>query len=49
MNKEYIPQALDSDPHGILDVPDDAGEEEIRLAYLKKIKAYPPDRDPGGI
>ncbi len=46
MNKEYIPQALDLEPHRILDVPDDAGEEEIRLAYLKKIKEYPPDRAP---
>ena len=46
MKKEYIPQALDMAPHSILGVPEDAGEEEIRLAYLKKIKAFPPDRAP---
>ena len=46
MRKEYIPQALDTDPYGILGIPDDSGEEAIRLAYLKKIKIYPPDRAP---
>ena len=46
MKKEYIPQALDMTPHRILGVPEDSGEEEIRLAYLKKIKACPPDRAP---
>ncbi|OQY44306.1 MAG: hypothetical protein B6240_10740 [Desulfobacteraceae bacterium 4572_87] len=46
MKKEYIPQALDMPPHMILGVPEDAGEQEIRLAYLEKIKAFPPDRAP---
>jgi len=46
MKKEYIPQALDMAPHSILGVPEDSGAEEIRLAYLEKIKACPPDRAP---
>ena len=46
MQKEYDPQVLDKDLHKILGVTDDSGEEEIRLAYLKKIKEYPPDRAP---
>ena len=46
MRKEHIPPAPDMDPHGILGIPDDSGEEEIRLAYLEKIKIYPPDRAP---
>jgi len=33
-------------PHMILGVPEDAGAQEIRLAYLEKIKAFPPDRSP---
>lgn len=46
MEKEYIPRALDESPHGILGVSKDAGKEAIRLAYLEKIKAFPPDREP---
>ncbi len=46
MKREYIPYLPDEDPHKILGVSRDSGEEEIRLAYLKKIKAYPPDRAP---
>lgn len=30
----------------VLDVPDNASNEEIRAAYLKKVKQYPPDRYP---
>lgn len=35
-----------NDPWEVLDISRDAGEEEIREAYLKRIKAYPPDRYP---
>jgi curved DNA-binding protein CbpA len=30
----------------ILGIADDASTEEIRAAYLKKVKEYPPDRYP---
>ncbi|MGM0426588.1 MAG: J domain-containing protein [Thermodesulfobacteriota bacterium] len=35
-----------SDPRVILGVSEDAEKADIRRAYLKKIKAYPPDRHP---
>ena len=31
---------------GVLGIPDNASEEEIRAAYLKKVKEHPPDRSP---
>ena len=34
------------DPRGVLGVAAEAGEEEIRAAYLRKIKEYPPERAP---
>ncbi len=34
------------DPRAVLDVGAEAGEDEIRAAYLRKIKEYPPDRAP---
>lgn len=34
------------DPRRLLGVSDDAGDGEIRAAYLQKIKEYPPDRAP---
>jgi DnaJ-domain-containing protein 1 len=37
---------LNEDPRKTLGVSVDADEEEIRVAYLKKIKEYPPDRLP---
>jgi curved DNA-binding protein CbpA len=36
-----------SDPHAVLGVGPEAGDEQIRAAYLRKIKEYPPDRCPG--
>ena len=33
-------------PGEILGVGQDAGEEEIRAAYLRKVKEHPPDRSP---
>jgi hypothetical protein len=35
-----------TDPREVLGVPPNAGEEEIRAAYLVKVKEYPPDRSP---
>jgi curved DNA-binding protein CbpA len=46
MKKEYIPQALDMPPHSILGISENSGAEEIRSAYLEKIKKCPPDRAP---
>jgi DnaJ-domain-containing protein 1 len=37
---------LDEDPQNILGVSQDAAAEEIRSAYLNKIKEYPPERCP---
>jgi curved DNA-binding protein CbpA len=34
------------DPRQVLEVEAEAGEEEIRAAYLRKVKEYPPDRSP---
>jgi curved DNA-binding protein CbpA len=30
----------------ILGIPENASDEEIRGAYLRKVKEYPPDRSP---
>jgi curved DNA-binding protein CbpA len=34
------------DPRQILGIGPEAGDEEIRAAYLRKVKEYPPDRSP---
>ena len=34
------------DPRQVLGIDAEAGEEEIRAAYLRKVKEYPPDRSP---
>jgi hypothetical protein len=34
------------DPMEVLGVSPDAGEEEIRAAYVRKVKEHPPDRSP---
>lgn len=36
-----------SDPRAVLAVGPEADDEQIRAAYLRKIKEYPPDRCPG--
>jgi preprotein translocase subunit Sec63 len=38
--------ALEQDPREILGVARNAGDAEIRAAYLRKIKENPPDRSP---
>lgn len=35
-----------NDPHALLGVPADATAEEVRRAYLRRIKVFKPDRDP---
>ncbi len=37
---------LNENPQNILGVPQDADAAEIRTAYLKKIKEYPPEKCP---
>ena len=34
------------DPRQVLEIEAEAGDEEIRAAYLRKVKQYPPDRSP---
>jgi curved DNA-binding protein CbpA len=34
------------DPNEVLGVAPNAAEEDIRAAYLRKLKEYPPDRAP---
>jgi curved DNA-binding protein CbpA len=38
---------IQKDPRNVLGVSPEAGDEEIRAAYLRKVKEYPPDRAPG--
>ncbi len=40
------PSGLPEDPYAVLGVKPGAGDEEIRAAYLAKLKLYPPDRAP---
>ena len=35
---------LDEDPHAILGVRQGAGAEEIRAAYIDRVREYPPER-----
>lgn len=35
------------DPRTVLGVAQDASDEQIRAAYLRKLKEFPPDRSPG--
>jgi DnaJ-domain-containing protein 1 len=44
MTKNYNLPVLDENPHTIIGVTPDATPEEIRAAYLNKIKEYPPER-----
>ncbi len=34
------------DPRQVLELPPGAGDDEIRAAYLRKVKEFPPDRAP---
>ncbi len=46
MSRNNDVPVLEEDPRQILGVSVDAGEEEIRTSYVRKIKEYPPDRSP---
>ncbi|MGD8259184.1 MAG: J domain-containing protein [Desulfobacterales bacterium] len=46
MAKHYDIPTLNEEPQNILGVPPDAGPDEIRAAYLNKIKEYPPEKFP---
>lgn len=35
-----------TDPREVLGIDQCAGEEEIRAAYVRKVKEHPPDRSP---
>ena len=35
-----------SDPHDILGLPRDCGEEDVRRRYLELVREFPPDRAP---
>jgi curved DNA-binding protein CbpA len=35
-----------NDPYQVLEISPEAGDEEIRAAYLRKVKEFPPDRAP---
>lgn len=35
---------MSEDPRQVLGIGPEAGEEEIRAAYLRKVKEFPPDR-----
>jgi curved DNA-binding protein CbpA len=37
---------LPLDPRAVLEVEAEATDEEIRAAYLRKVKQFPPDRNP---
>lgn len=38
--------AVSLDPRRVLGVGEDATDEQIRAAYLRKLKEFPPDRSP---
>jgi len=46
MTKNHNLTVLDENPHAIIGVTPDATPEEIRAAYLNKIKEYPPETFP---
>jgi hypothetical protein len=46
MANHYDFPIFDENPLNILGVPQDAGPDQIRRAYLNKIKEYPPEKFP---
>lgn len=37
-------QTKERNPWSVLDVSEDASDDQIRAAYMQKVKQYPPDR-----
>jgi curved DNA-binding protein CbpA len=46
MKKVMEKPGLPTDPRAVLGVAPDATDEQIRAAYLRKVKEFPPDRNP---
>ena len=46
MNQDMLESKPSPDPWALLGISADAGDEQIRAAYLRKIKEFPPDRNP---
>jgi len=46
MGHEQGALSAHDDPREILGVEVDASEEQIRAAYLRKVKEFPPEREP---
>lgn len=46
MNRKRLAITFDKDPREILGVAQNAGDAEIRAAYLRKVSENPPDRSP---
>ena len=44
--EKTTPRFHESTPYEVLGVPETASIEEIRKAYLKKVRKSPPERDP---
>jgi curved DNA-binding protein CbpA len=44
--KNMLESKPSSDPWAVLGITTDAGDEQIRVAYVRKIKEFPPDRNP---
>ena len=44
MTPHTLPRS--SDPWAVLDLPVGSGDGELRAAYLRKIRQFPPDRAP---
>jgi len=46
MTEEQNEERQPEEPEAILGVAANAGDEEIRAAYLRKVREFPPDRAP---
>jgi curved DNA-binding protein CbpA len=46
MNQNMRESKPSSDPWALLGISADAGDDQIRAAYVRKIKEFPPDRNP---
>ncbi len=46
MSTYHATPASGDDPYAVLGLREDANEAEIRAAYLRKVKEFPPERAP---
>ncbi len=42
------PQHTEATPYEVMEIPETASFEEIRKAYIKKVRSSPPEKDPAG-